>query len=96
MENKETFEVDAFTKASINAEWVESPNSIDLRSCLRGNELLCKDGTIIYYVQPLPNSIYDHEISYDLAGKKLGSRTNAGKMLKSTDSDSDVIEIIRK
>lgn len=96
MKDKETFEVDEFIKASINTEWTESSSSIDLRRCIKGDKLICKDGTEIYYRQPLPNSIYDHEISYDLAGKKLGSRTNAGKMLKSTDSDSDVIEIIRK
>lgn len=94
MENKEEeFYIDEFIRDSLNIEWKEV--SIDLRTCLRGDKLITRDGSTLYYVQPLPISIYGHEVSYDQAGKKLGVRATNGRTVLSKESDSDIIKIVR-
>lgn len=91
---KPIFDIDEYTRKVFDLSFEET--GVDLRSCVKGDSLVCKDGTTIYYVQPLPDSIYDHEISYDLAGKRRGTRTNLGKVLKSSNTESDIVQIIRK
>ena len=94
---KQEFEIDQYTKESVNAEWEESPNSVDLRSCKKGDKLLCKDGRELTYVQPMPNGAYfDHEVSYNTKDLGNGFRTHSGKMLRNKDTDSNIIQIIRK
>lgn len=103
MENKDNesgaqeFNIDEYTKKVFDIEFVESPDSVDLRTCYRGDKLLCKDGRTVYYVQPLPpSSFYEHEIAEKEDLKPTGSRTNTGKVLKASNTDSDIIQIIRK
>jgi len=94
MENKEQFEIDEYTRRVFDLEFEET--GVDLRSCLRGDQLLCKDGRVIYYVQPLPDGFYEHEIAEKKALKATGTRTHQGRVLKASNTDSDIIEIIRK
>ena len=97
MENKEELNIDEYTRKVFDLEFDESPNSVDLRSCCKGDQLKCRDGSVMYYQQPLPPEyFYDHEISFDKEGKRPASRTNSGKTLKASISDTDIVEIIRK
>lgn len=101
MKNKENevrqFEIDEYSKKVFDIEFVESPNSVDLRSCIRGQKLIARDGSVMYYKEPLEEGNYfDHLIWYDEAKTKVGSRTHAGKTLKASEMDSDITEIIRE
>jgi len=96
MENKEEFNIDEYTRKVFDLQFEESPNSVDLRSCLRGDQLLCKDGRVIYYVQPLPDGFYEHEVAEKKDLKATGTRTHQGRVLKASNTDSDIVEIIRK
>lgn len=96
-EEKPIFDIDEYTKKVFDLEFDESPNSIDLRSCSRGDKLITRDGSIMYYKEPLPDIEYfDHLVWYDEAKTKVGSRTHSGKTLKASEMDSDIVEIIRK
>jgi len=93
---KEEFNIDEYTRKVFDLEWVESPDSVDLRSCVKNDKLIARDGSIMYYKEPLPESDYfDHLVWYDEAKTKVGSRTHAGKTLRASNSETDIIEIIR-
>lgn len=69
--------------------------NIDLSKCYKGQKLLCKNGLILYYDSPLTDDdFYDHNIYYDEEMTKPGSRMTNGRMLKSCESENDVIEIL--
>jgi len=93
MEKRE-FEIDEFTRKIYLLEFIEV--GVDLRSCVKGDRLITRDGLELIYVQPLVDFYYDHEVQYTGINKIKGSRTHAGKMLRTSDSDSDIVEIIRK
>lgn len=94
--NKEAqaFEIDEFTQKSLEVEF--EPVEIDLNICSRGDRLITRNGMTLYYEKPLNYmDFYDHEIWYDEEMTKPGSRTNNGQVLKSVQSDMDVIQIIK-
>lgn len=94
--NKPIFDIDEYTRKVFDVDFIESPDSVDLRSCVRGDQLICKDGRTVYYVQPLVGEFYDHEISEKKDLKPTGSRTHQGRVLKASNTDSDIVQIIRK
>jgi len=94
MENKEEFNIDEYTRKVFDLEFDET--GVDLRSCMRGDQLVCKDGRVIYYVQPLPDGFYEHEVAEKKDLKATGTRTHQGRVLKASNTDSDIVEIIRK
>lgn len=93
-DNKEEFEIDEYTRKVFDLSFAEV--SIDLRSCMRGDELITRDGTTIYYVQPLPDGFYQHEIAAKKDLKTTGTRTHNGQVLRESLTDNDIVEIIRK
>lgn len=94
MEKKE-FEIDEYTKKVFDLEFQEI--SIDLRTCIRGTKMITRDGTVVYYVQPLsPDAFYHHEISAKEDLKVTGFRNHNGQVLKNSLTDNDIVEIIRE
>lgn len=92
---KETFKIDEFTQKSLTVEF--EPVEIDLNICSKGDKLITRNGMILYYEKPMNYmDFYDHEIWYDEGMTKHGTRVNNGQVLKSVQSEMDVIQIIKK
>lgn len=91
----QAFTIDKFTQKSLTVKF--EPIEIDLNTCSKGDKLITRNGMTLYYEKPMNYmDFYDHEIWYDENMTKPGSRTNNGQVLKSVQSDMDVIQIIKK
>lgn len=67
--------------------------SVDLRTCVKGQKLLTKHGTILTYVGPSKSPDYPHEIEYPDGSK--GTRLDDGHVYRnSLPTDEDVVEIL--
>ena len=72
-------------------------NTVNLNECVSGQKLLTKHGTILTYIERLPEDhYYDHKIQYPGGG--YGTRTNDGFVYRTPVSrlptDEDIIEIL--
>ena len=70
---------------------------VDLNTCKPGDKLKTRQGTILLYVEKLPeDDYYDHIILYPNGSQ--GTRINEGYVMRNPDKrlpeDEDIIEIL--
>lgn len=67
--------------------------TIDLRTCVPGQKLRARDGTISTYVKYYPDDYYPHTVQYP--NGKYGIRNDDGSAYKHGELDSiDIVEIL--
>lgn len=69
--------------------------TIDLRTCIPGDQLISSHGMILTYIEYCPEEFYPHRVMYPDGAS--GSRNDDGTVfkLKRLPSDHDIVAILR-